>query len=215
MTGPDPLPRLVLIADRFTDPARAERVVALVEAGVRWVHLRDHEAEATVFYRAAASLVEDLRREAPAVRIAVNTRVAVAEALGLDLHVGMRGPAVAEARRRIGADRLLGYSAHGLEDAVKACRAGVDYCFLSPIFSTTSKPGHAGRGVSWLADVCAALPELPVIALGGLTPERVPPCLQAGAYGVAVLSGLMDASDPRAAAYAYLASIHVYLTDST
>lgn len=213
MSGAAVMPRLALVADRFTEPRRAARVVALVEAGVRWVHLRDHAAGEAAFRRAAAGLVEALRRVAPDVQIAVNTRLAVAEALDVDLHVGGRGPAVAAARARLGAGRRLGYSAHGLEDAVKARQAGADYVFLSPIFPTPSKPGHPGQGLARLVAVCADPAARPVLALGGITPDRVGPCLRAGAHGVAVLSGLMDAADPRAAVRAYLASIHAHSSE--
>jgi len=126
-----------------------------------------------------------------------------AERLGLDYHAGMRGPSPEEARRRLGADAVTGFSAHDEAEVVGPMADVVDYFFFSPIFPTSSKPGHPGVGVSELSRICDASP-VPVYALGGITPERVTACKEAGAHGMAVLSGIMNAEDPGAAAKAYL-----------
>ena len=199
MTVPHALPRLALIADRFTDAEQGARTVEAVAAGVRWVHLRDHAAPASRFSASAVALVDRLRAVRPDVRISVNTRAAIAGPLGLGVHVGRRGPAPEAARRRYGADVLIGYSAHTAEAGVRAAEAGADYLFFSPVFETPSKPGRAGAGLDALAVCCRAAP-CPVFALGGVTPEQVRRCLDAGAYGVAVLSGILAARDPAGAA---------------
>jgi thiamine-phosphate pyrophosphorylase len=98
---------------------------------------------------------------------------------------------------------VIGYSAHDLGDVTGPMREHVDYYFYSPIFPTGSKPGHAGVGVDELAGVCERS-EVSVYALGGITPERVASCTEAGAAGVAVLSGIMEAADPAEAASAYV-----------
>lgn len=195
--------RLVLLADRFTEPRRAIKVEQAVEAGVRRVQLRDHAAGEEAFARAAERLVQRLRARAPGVSILVNTRWRVARRLGTGLHVGARGPAPPEARQRLGPNALLGFSAHDVEEARRYAK-DVDYFFISPIFSTSSKPHHVGAGLRSLTRFCHACPGVPVYALGGVTPGRVAACLQAGAQGVAVLSGIMDADDAAQAARAYL-----------
>ena len=198
-----PPPRLVLIAEGFTQSAKAERIEAAVEAGVAWVHLRDHAAPADVFEQAAEALARRLRAIRPDVRVSVNGRLAVARRLGLGLHTGRRGPDVRAARQALGADALIGFSAHGLDEGRQALAAGADYLFYSPIFLTMSKPGQCGVGVGALAACCSALAPAPVFALGGITPARVGACLEAGAHGVAVLSGILAADDPAQAAQAY------------
>lgn len=203
-TSKGTLPRLALIADRFTEPKVAERALTAVEAGVSWVHLRDHEATADTFASAAQSLVGKIRALSKGVRISVNTRLKVAEALGTGLHLGMRGPSVEAARRRLGSEALIGFSAHDEREGEAAVEAGVHYLFLSPIFPTASKPGHPGLGLEALSAFCEAFPETPVLALGGLTPERVAACREEGAHGVAVLSGILRADDPAVATRAYL-----------
>ncbi|MEL6612499.1 MAG: thiamine phosphate synthase, partial [Bacteroidota bacterium] len=181
------LPRLALIADRFTEPSYANAAVEAVRGGVRWVHLRDHVASPSAFASAARRLTERLRGAAPDVRLSVNTRVDVARALGLDVHVGTRGPAVVDARAML-PDATVGYSAHSLDEAQLAQADGAAYVFFSPIFPTASKPGHPGAGLDALRAVCQAV-AVPVVALGGVTPATAPACLDAGAHGIAVLSG--------------------------
>ena len=136
--------------------------------------------------------------------VSVNTRLGLAEALGLGLHVGVRGPSVAEARRRLGEEIPIGCSAHDLSERQEAAAAGAVYLFFSPVFSTSSKPGHPGLGTAALRTFCGALPETPVFALGGISPERTAECLGAGAYGIAVLSGILHAPDPAEAVRTYL-----------
>jgi len=202
-----PYSRFVLIADEFTDDTRADRAVRAVEAGVRWVHLRDHDAGPEVFLESARSLVDQLRTAAPDVTVTVNSRIDAADELELGLHVGRRGPTVPKAREVLGPDALLGYSAHEHVEAEGDRTQGVDYYFFSPVFPTSSKPDQPPTGVGPLRAFCQTAAPIPVLALGGITPKRVPVCRGAGARGVAVLSGIMEVDTPRAAARAYLRAL--------
>lgn len=201
------LPRLLLIADGFVGDGEVQRrALDAVAAGVPWVQLRDHEAPAETFERAAGRFVSALRERRPGVVIGVNTRVDVARRLGVGLHVGQRGPTVAEARA-MRPDAPLSAAVHSSEEAVAAAEAGAAAVLFSPVFETTSKPGRAGAGLDALAACCAAVPGTPVIALGGVTRARVAGCLAAGAHGVAVLSGILHAADPAAATRRYLQAL--------
>jgi thiamine-phosphate pyrophosphorylase len=207
------LPRLLLIADGFATgrsgmdaEAVQERIVRLVATGVRWVQLRDHGSSLSVIANEAARFGERLRSVEPSVRIAVNTHLEVARALGTDLHVGQRGPSVAEARVAL-PDAFLSAAVHSLEEAIAAARAGADAVLFSPVFSTSSKPDAPATGLEMLATVCQAVSPVPVLALGGVTPERAGACVAAGAFGVAVLSGLLDAENPDDAVAAYLRAL--------
>ena len=80
---------------------------------------------------------------------------------------------------------------------------GVDYLFYSPIFETNSKPDTQGVGLGHLSIFCDALADVPVYALGGITPENCSACLDAGAQGVAVLSGILQAHSVAKAVAAY------------
>jgi thiamine-phosphate pyrophosphorylase len=209
------LPRLLLIADGFVTgragmPAEGvrEHVLALVEAGVGAVHLRDHAASPEAFADRARSLAARLRTRRPDVVLVVNGHPRVAQELGALLHVGHRGPSVEEARRLVGPGALLSFAAHSPTDALRAARAGADVLLVSPLFRTLTHPGETPGEIILLRRTCAALaavePYPCVYGLGGIQPEHVAPCLEAGAHGVAVLSGLLEAPDPEAAARAYL-----------
>jgi thiamine-phosphate pyrophosphorylase len=194
------LPRLILIADRFTNEAPATRAMqAVVEGGVSWIHLRDHQADPETFRREAGQLVVKLRAERPDLLVSINSDLHTAHQLGTGLHLGRHGPGLIEARTVLGPDTLIGYSAHQPEDTSVG---DVDYYFFSPIYPTSSKPGTDGIGLETLSAFCSRAAR-PVYALGGITPERVQDCLNAGAYGVAMLSGILNAPDPAAAVYQY------------
>lgn len=212
------LPRLLLIADGFVGgraglsaAAVRERVVRLVAAGVQAVQLRDHRADAGAFAATAASLTERLRAEQPDLVVLCNGHPDVALALSAVLHVGHRGISVEEARRKIGEDVLLSFSAHSPSDARRAVRDGADILLVSPLFPTPSHPGQPPGEIQLLErtrDALADVSPFPALyALGGILPERVDACLRAGAHGVAVLSGLLEALDPEAAARAYLGTL--------
>lgn len=199
--------RLALIADRFTEPDRAERTLVAARAGVRWIHLRDHQADRAVFDRTARRLIRQLWDVSEGIGVSVNAQLEVAADLGVHLHLGRRGPSVDEARNRLGDNVLIGYSAHDIVEVQGDRLAAADYLFFSPVYPTRSKPDHPGTGLLALETFCAAASPRPVVALGGITPERVAACRSAGAYGVAVLSGIMDAPAPHAAARAFVRAL--------
>ncbi|MEW9700848.1 thiamine phosphate synthase [Paenibacillus sp. SI8] len=95
-----------------------------------------------------------------------------------------------------------GVSVHSVEEAVQREKEGADYLMFGHIFTTDSKPGLAPRGLEQLRELTANV-KIPVIAIGGITPERVNPVLEAGASGVAVMSGIWDAENPLQAVKAY------------
>ena len=201
------LPRLLLIADGFVgDEEVQRRALAAVEAGVPWVQLRDHEASPERFDDEAGRFVTALRARRPGVALSVNTHTDVARRLGVGLHVGTRRPSAEAAQRRL-PGALFSVAAHSVEEAGAAAGDGADAVLFSPVFPTTSKPGRPGAGLAALAACCAALPATPVLALGGVTPERVAGCLAAGAHGVAVLSGILHAADPAVATSRFLAEL--------
>lgn len=84
----------------------------------------------------------------------------------------------------------FGVSAHSLEEALEAERAGAEYMTFSPLFPTSSKPGHPGAGLDALRRVCGAV-GVPVFALGGIDARSARLCLDAGAHGIASISLFM------------------------
>lgn len=148
-----------------------ERAPELVAAGADALLLRCWLAPAAQV-RAWCAALEGLP-------LLLHARCPGAPALGLPLHL----PADADAAPPVGA---VGQSAHDLPELVAAHARGCAYAVLSPIWSPASKPedDRPTLGLGGLRAACAGSP-LPVLALGGVTPARVGPCLRAGAHGVA------------------------------
>jgi len=94
---------------------------------------------------------------------------------------------------------FVGRSVHSLHVAVRAEKEGCDYVVAGSVFPTTSHPGGPVGGVALIEQIAKNI-TIPVIAIGGITAANARSCIDAGARGVAVLSALMDADDPRAAA---------------
>jgi thiamine-phosphate pyrophosphorylase len=196
MPTPD-RPQLHLVADpSLPVPALLAAVTAAAAAGVDWVHVRRPDA--------AARELADLTRAVLAicrpcgVRVAVNDRLDVALALEADgVQLGARSLPVGLARGIAGNCRI-GASVHSLAEARRAAADGADWLTFGHVFATASHPDEPPRGVAALAAVADAV-ATPVIAIGGITAERVPEALAAGAAGVAVISAILAAPDPAAA----------------
>lgn len=90
---------------------------------------------------------------------------------------------------------VLGVSTHSVEEAKCAERAGASYVTAGHVFATDCKRGLAPRGLGFLEEICASV-NIPVYAIGGITPENGGDCIRAGAAGVCLMSSLMQAEEP-------------------
>jgi len=195
-------PGLLLITNR----AQARRPLteicrAALDAGFAAVMLREKDLGARALLELAAPVHEVC---ATAGRpFLINDRLDVALALpGAGVHLGAAGIPVADARRLLGPDRRLGYSAHEVNEARAALDAGADYVTLSPVFQSGSKPSLVPRGVEFLREAVVSLPRGRVLALAGIDPTNIGEVREAGAAGAAIMGEVMAAEDPRAAAAA-------------
>ena len=197
--------RLCLVTDRTQTRGRdlAAVVGDCLAAGLPAVQVREKDLSAADL----AFLCRRLRAltlDAGALLV-VNDRVDVALAVGADAvqRTGASLPiedirAIADKRLRIGA------SVHALQEAVEAEVKGADWVVFGPIYDTPSKrPFGPPQGLDRLARVVAAV-RLPVVAIGGITPERVREVRAAGAAGVAVISGILAADSPADATRRFL-----------
>ena len=197
MTAPPRVPRLVLV----TDASRAQLplldlVTRATAGGVDAVYLRDAGRSGDDL----AMLVQTLRaRTGDDVALLVNGGPEAALTTRSGLHLRERDMTPAAARSVLGPEALIGQSVHSPDSAITA--AGADYVLAGHVYSSASKPGMAPLGLTGLANIVAVAP-CPVIAIGGITPERVREVVQAGARGVAVIGAIAEADDPRAAARA-------------
>lgn len=188
------LPRLLLIADQFTDERVASKVRNAVKDGVRWVQLRDHMASSDAFDEAANLIIRDMIAINRNVLITINSRIAIAAEHKLHFHTGMHGPSLFEAKLVLGADAPIGISVHNGKELAVAVNNKAQYVIFSPIFETSTHPGAQGVGLEVLRKVCFHSKQMPVLAMGGITPEKVSACRGVGAYGVAVSSSILEAA---------------------
>jgi thiamine-phosphate pyrophosphorylase len=183
---------LHLIADQGDMGA----VAAALRGGVGAVQVRNKSLPAADLL-AAARVARPLCGAAGALLL-VNDRVDVALACGADgVHLAGRSLPPADARRIF--PRLLGVSVHDVAGAVAAAAAGADYVTFGHVFPTPSKPGLPPQGLAALRAVVEAV-DIPVLAIGGIGPANAAEVLAVGCAGVAVISSILAASDPEAAA---------------
>jgi thiamine-phosphate pyrophosphorylase len=125
----------------------------------------------------------------------------VALAVGADgVHLGQTDMRIADARRLTGPGMIIGISAECLEDAVRAQAEGADYIGVSPVFSTPTKTDTAPPlGLAGIAAIRAAV-SLPLVGIGGIGPANAAAVIRAGCDGIAVVSAIVSAADPRKAA---------------
>jgi thiamine-phosphate pyrophosphorylase len=174
-----------------SDRALVERIRAAARAGVDLVQLREPEFEG----RALMHLVEQsvLAVRGTRTRVLVNERVDVALAAGAH-GVHLRGDSVSARRIRAitPAGFLIGRSVHSLTEAGRAVNEGdLDYLIFGTVFATPSKPHETGTGPEALAAVCAAT-AVPVLAIGGMSLERLGAVGKAGAAGFAAINLFAD-----------------------
>lgn len=131
----------------------------------------------------------------------VNDDVDLAIALDADgVHIGQEDDNVEEVRSRI-CDRVLGVSAHTLEEAKKALADGADYLGVGPVFPTSSKSDtREVCGPDFIASLREQGIDAPVVAIGGITVENAPEVVAGKADGLSVISAISHAEDPAEAA---------------
>lgn len=200
----------------ITDTARGRDPLAVVTAalsvGTPVVQVRVADATTDRDAYELAGRIAALCAEYDATCL-VNDRLHVAVAVGAaGGHVGALDLPVAAARRVLGRDAVLGATARTPVAARAAVAAGASYLGVGPAYATSTKEGLPPPiGPAGVAAVAAALPDVPVIAIGGVTVERVPELLAAGAYGVAVVGAVNGAADPAAAAARLLDAVAAHV----
>lgn len=195
--------RLVAIADDAIEEQGAliERAAAAVRGGATSVQLRMKNATPREVVEVARALVSAVR-----VPVIVNDRADIALAAGAaGVHVGGADLPVVAIRRFAPATFVIGASLggdHELENAKDA-----DYVGIGPVFSTGSKTDAGGAiGVDGFRRL-AALSKLPAVAIGGITADRAPQIIAAGACGIAVINAIFRTGDPESATRALAAAI--------
>ncbi len=124
----------------------------------------------------------------------INDRIDVVQALGAEgVHLRSDSLPVSLAREQLGNEKIIGQSTHSIDEVKRAEDEGANFVVLGPIFETASKkPYGPPLGLSVLEKACLRT-HLPIFAIGGITPQRIPEILHAGGYGVAMISSIFQA----------------------
>lgn len=207
-------PPLLLVTDRrrFAAPASGRvfadaewrALDAAIAAGIGALQLREKDLDGRALVARAVPLTARCR--ASGVALLVNDRVDVALAAGA---AGVQLPAgglpVVAARALLGPAAMIGCSLHDAAELEE--RAEADFVLFGPVFDTPAKRAFGPpQGLERLAAFVRTAP-MPVIAVGGVGPERVPDVLRAGAAGVAVIGAILAAPDPAAVVARFRAAL--------
>lgn len=209
-----PYPCLALVTDRRLGQGDTlpERVAAAVAGGVDLVQLREKDLPGGRLLELAAAMQEKIDGRA---LLLVNERVDVAAALpAAGVQLGEDALPLAAARRQLGPDALIGRSVHSRAGAKAAVAAGADFLVAGTMYASRSHPGEPPAGPELICQI-AAIANAPLIGIGGITAANVGAVMQAGAAGVAVITGILAAPDPERAAAQLKAAMRAALTRLT
>lgn len=199
---------LCLITDRCQTGNRslASVVREALEGGVKAVQLREKDLCGRDLFELASEL-RRITREFGA-RLLINDRADIALAVEADgIHIGAGSMPVPAARRLLGRQRLIGYSAHSLDEALRAEAGGADFVTFGPVYYTPSKASYGEPvGIDKLAEAVRGL-AIPVFALGGVKEENIAEVMAVKVRGIALISAIVAASDPRGASASLLHKI--------
>lgn len=191
---------LYLVTDRrlCTAPTLEEGVERAIAGGVTLVQLREKDAEGDELLERARCIKRVC--DARGVPLLINDNIEAARLCGAaGVHVGQGDTPCAEARALLGADAIVGVSAHTVDEARAAQRDGASYLGAGAVFATGTKADARRLGVDGLVAICSAV-DIPVVAIGGVSKENVCQLANTGIAGIAVVSAVLARPDIEAAA---------------
>jgi thiamine-phosphate pyrophosphorylase len=189
-------------------PALAD---AFLAGGARFIQVRSKHASSGVFLAMCEEVVARARKVGATV--IVNDRADVAKLAGADgVHVGQDDLDPAAARKILGGTAVIGISTHSADQVREAAKMAVDYVAVGPIFGTATKEtGRREVGTTFVREAVSILRDTgavkPIVAIGGITLDRAPDVIGAGAASVAVISDLLSTGNPEARIRDYLRAL--------
>ena len=198
---------LYLVTDRsgMGDCEFESKIRSAVEGGCTMVQLREKNINSYLMYQRALS-IKKITDEYH-IPLIINDRLDIMLAVGADgVHLGRQDIPVKIARKLIGKDKIIGVSAHCIEEAEKAERDGADYLGVGAIFPTTTKKDIIITPVNVLREIKETV-SVPVVAIGGINQNNINTLKGSHVDGVAVISAIMKSKDPKGSAVALKASV--------
>lgn len=177
-----------------------------LDGGIRAIQLREKDLggkELFLLAEAARKLTYRYRAA-----LFINDRIDVALATGADgVHLGRESFPITKARELVGAQKIIGVSTHSLAEVKEAEEQGADFIVFGPVYFTPSKANYgAPQGLMALKQIVEKN-SLPVYAIGGLKSENIPETKKTGVRGIALISAVVSASDPKTAAEEIIAQL--------
>ena len=175
-----------------------QQVESALKGGATCVQLREKQLGDADFLQEAIQIHALCQQYGVPLFINDNVEVAL-QCHAEGIHVGQDDMAALDARAKLGPDKLIGVSAHTVEEALLAEKQGADYLGVGAVFPTSSKSDVGEMSYETLKAICKAV-SIPVVAIGGISGENVGKLADSGICGVAVISAIYAAKDVKAAA---------------
>lgn len=192
----------VLLTEALCARPWLETARELIAAGVDAIQLREKNMDGGELLTRARQLRAMAHEQATAERrtaIIVNDRLDVAMAAEADgVHLGQSDLPVSAARRIAPAAMVIGVSTHNLDEAERAVANGASYCGVGCMFPSATQPGAPMAGAAYLRAFVERFPDMPHLAIGGITAANVQQLAEAGARGIAVSSAVCGSDNPAA-----------------
>jgi thiamine-phosphate pyrophosphorylase len=191
---------LYAVTPEWGDTGRLLQAVGLcLEGGVRWVQYRNKGGDVAQQHEQASELLALCRRFGA--RLIVNDNLRLADLIDADgVHLGKDDASVREARIILGPKKIIGVSCYNsLQQALEAEAAGADYVAFGSFFVSGTKPAAVAAPLPLLQEAKRQL-TIPVVAIGGITPDNAGQLIEAGADALAVIAALFDSPDIKATA---------------
>lgn len=167
-------------------------VIQAMAAGVEVIQYRAKDLSSRAMFIEA----KRLRQLCPKTCFLVNDRVDIALAVGADgVHLGQDDLPLKEARALLGPKKIIGVTAHNIEEAKAAADGGADYLGISPVFRTETKPDAGAPGGIGLLEQINQAVDIPLVAIGGITLENAPSVIRAGADCICAISAVLTHAD--------------------
>lgn len=169
-----------------------DQVRSFAEAGAALIQIRDKNATSRELFEIVSDVLSAASENGTL--IVVNDRVDIAMLTGAKaVHLGQTDIPPDAARRSLGDDAIIGLSTHNLQQAKEASHQPVDHIAVGPIFRTTTKADPDPIvGIDGLKAIREALPDIPIVAIGGITRKNIGSVFEAGADSAAVIGGLHE-----------------------
>lgn len=182
--------RLYAVTDRswLNGQTLYEQVEQALKGGVTLVQLREKGLGAEQFLQEARQIQQLCHRFG--VPLIINDSIEVALAVDADgVHLGQDDANAAQARQLLGKEKIIGVSAHNVQEALQAVQDGADYLGSGAVFGSGTKTNVSTLPMQTLREICSAVP-IPVVAIGGITEQNLQQLSGSGIAGAAVVSAI-------------------------